>query len=49
VLLVSADAVQKRCLQDALDALLAGKDIAVKETSSIGCSIKFRDKEEAGK
>jgi peroxiredoxin len=29
-------------LKDALDAVVAGKDVAVKETKSIGCGIKFR-------
>lgn len=43
------DKVEKRYLQDAIDALLAGKDIPVKETSSVGCSIKFRNRQEAAK
>lgn len=34
--------VEKWYLKDALDAVAAGKDVAVKETKSIGCSIKFR-------
>jgi peroxiredoxin len=29
-------------LKNALDAVVAGQDVAVKETKSIGCSIKFR-------
>jgi len=29
-------------LKDALDAVVAGTDVAVKETKSIGCTIKFR-------
>jgi peroxiredoxin len=29
-------------LKNALDAVVAGKDVAVKETKSIGCGIKFR-------
>jgi len=37
------DKVQKRYLEDALNALLAGRDISVKETRSVGCSIKFRE------
>ena len=36
--------VDKHYLRDALDALVAGKDIAVKETKAVGCSIKFRPK-----
>jgi hypothetical protein len=34
--------VEKRFLKDALDALLAGREVAVKETKALGCSIKFR-------
>ena len=34
--------VEKTYLKDALDALAAGRDVAVKETKSIGCTIKFR-------
>lgn len=34
--------VQKRYLQDAIGALLAGKEVTLKETASLGCSIKFR-------
>jgi peroxiredoxin len=34
--------VEKPYLKDALDAVVAGKDVAVKETKSIGCGIKFR-------
>ena len=36
------DKVDKRYLKDALDAVVAGKEVAVKETKSIGCTIKFR-------
>ena len=36
------DKVQKRYLQDALDAVVAGKAPAVSETKSLGCGIKFR-------
>lgn len=43
------DKVQKHYLQDAIDALLAGKEVAVKETSSVGCGIKLRPKPEAVK
>ncbi len=34
--------VQKTYLKDALEALLAGKQVAVQETKAVGCSIKFR-------
>ena len=34
--------VEKWYLKDALEAVAGGKDVAVKETKSIGCSIKFR-------
>lgn len=34
--------VKHRYVADAVDALLQGKDIAVKETKSIGCQINFR-------
>lgn len=37
-----ADKVQKPYLKEALDALLAGREIADKETKAVGCSIKFR-------
>ncbi len=36
------DKVEKRYLQDALDAVVAGKVPAVAETKSLGCGIKFR-------
>lgn len=36
------DQVQKHYLQDAIDALVAGKAIELKETASVGCTIKFR-------
>ena len=36
------DEVESRYLRDALEALLAGEEIAVAETRSLGCSIKFR-------
>jgi peroxiredoxin len=35
-------AVKKRFLQDAVDAILAGKEVGEKETHSIGCTIKWR-------
>jgi thiol-disulfide isomerase/thioredoxin len=34
--------VTARWLRDALEAAVAGKDVAVKETKSLGCAIKFR-------
>jgi hypothetical protein len=39
-----ADQVEKHFLQDAVDAAIAGKDVPVKETKFIGCTIKFRTK-----
>lgn len=36
------DEVKKRELTDALDALIAGKEIPVKETTAFGCSIKWK-------
>jgi len=36
------DEVKKRELTDALDALVAGKDIPVAETTAFGCSIKWK-------
>lgn len=35
--------VQKHFLQDAIDALVAGKEMPVQETKFVGCSIKFRE------
>ncbi|WP_420572355.1 thioredoxin family protein [Kordia sp.] len=35
-----AEAVSKRYVEDAVDALLAGKEVEVKTTKAIGCSIK---------
>lgn len=34
-------AVSKRYVEDAVEALLQGKDVPIKETKAIGCSIKF--------
>jgi peroxiredoxin len=34
--------VQHRYLADALEAVSAGREVAVRETKAIGCSIKFR-------
>lgn len=36
------DKIQAHYLKDALEAVLAGKPVAVKETKSLGCTIKFR-------
>ena len=36
------DKVKEKWLQAALDAVVEGKEVAVKETKAIGCSIKFR-------
>jgi len=36
------DKVENKYLRDALDALLAGKEIPVPETFSIGCTIKWK-------
>ena len=36
--------VKERYLKVAMDAVVAGKDIALKETKALGCSIKFRPK-----
>ncbi len=37
-----AAAAKEHYLKDALDALVAGKEITVKTTKAVGCSIKFR-------
>ena len=37
-----AAAVKEKYAENALDALLAGKEIAVKETKAIGCGIKWK-------
>jgi peroxiredoxin len=37
-----AGKVESHYLRDALDALLAGKEIAVKETKAMGCGVKYR-------
>ncbi|HUI06274.1 MAG TPA: thioredoxin family protein [Verrucomicrobiae bacterium] len=39
-----ADQVTKHYLQDAIDALIAGREIGTKETKFVGCGIKFRAK-----
>ena len=36
------EAVKSKYLRDALDELLAGKDVSVRETFSIGCTIKWK-------
>jgi thioredoxin-related protein len=38
------DDVEKHYLRDALDAVIAGKEVPIKETKFVGCSIKFRPK-----
>lgn len=38
----NADKVEEQFLADALDAILAGKEIANKETKAVGCSIKTK-------
>ncbi len=38
------DAVKEKYLENAIDALLAGKEIAVKETKAVGCTIKWSKK-----
>jgi len=45
------DAVTERYLAEALDAVVAGKDVPMAETKALGCTIKFRaaKKEAAGK
>jgi hypothetical protein len=34
--------VKERYLQDAVDAVLAGRPVKIGETHSIGCTIKWR-------
>jgi hypothetical protein len=41
------DEVSERYLADALNAVAAGKDVAVAETKALGCAIKFRAAKEA--
>jgi peroxiredoxin len=36
------DKVEHRYLRDALEAVVAGQEVIVKETKALGCSIKFR-------
>ena len=36
------EAVKEKYLENAINALLEGKEITVKETKAIGCSIKWR-------
>jgi len=40
------DEVEEAYLEDAIDALLAGEEIAKKETKALGCTIKFRPAKE---
>ena len=35
--------VKKEFLRDAIEAIIAGEDIEVKETSPVGCSIKWKN------
>jgi glutathione peroxidase-family protein len=37
-----ASAADKKYVEDAVDALLAGKEVQVKKTKAIGCTIKWR-------
>ena len=37
-----ATAVKEKYLENAIDALLAGKSPEVKETKAVGCSIKVK-------
>jgi hypothetical protein len=37
------DAVRHRWLEEAVEALLAGRPVPVSETKALGCSIKFRE------
>ena len=37
-----AEAVKEKYVENAVDALLAGKEVAVKETKAIGCGIKWK-------
>ncbi len=36
--------VKKNCVRDALDALLEGREVALKKVKTFGCSIKWADK-----
>ena len=38
----NADAVQERYLENAIEALMSGKDIDLPETKAIGCTIKWK-------
>jgi thioredoxin-related protein len=40
-----ADEATKNYLKDAIDALLAGHEVKIKETKSQGCGILFRSKD----
>jgi peroxiredoxin len=40
-------AVKQRWLQDAVDAVIAGKEVPTAETKAFGCGIKFREKKES--
>lgn len=41
--------VGKRFLEDALEALMAGAEVPVKETKALGCTIKFRTASSGGR
>ncbi|MBP6827725.1 MAG: thioredoxin family protein, partial [Saprospiraceae bacterium] len=36
------DQVKEKYLENAIEALRAGKEVSVKETKAIGCSIKWK-------
>jgi hypothetical protein len=38
-----ADAADKRYVEDAIEALLAGKQVPTKKTRAVGCGIKYRN------
>lgn len=40
--------VERRYLRDALEAVLAGRSVKVRETKALGCSIKFRGRDGQG-
>jgi peroxiredoxin len=39
----NADKVEKKYVEEAVNALLAGKEIKIKETKAIGCGIKWKE------
>jgi hypothetical protein len=40
----AADKVSKTYLKDALESVVAGKDVTVKDTKAVGCGIKWSNK-----